>query len=215
MLIREWKCISIELSNCVQYFGALARCNVTRYGTTAPESKLLHMHHTPSFHMPVSPSPPLPSPPLPSPLPHMHVSSPLTSPQPLSRTSAAPPHVIQSFAAATGVPGYGRIKLASVLSSRRDVDSSEDGGFGKCKCKFKFKFSFRVRSFFLLFFFLLSRLQAGRYIKSTPVRYGIMIGYGKGTDERDRNMENRIVTLVLGIYSFAAPLGGPTFVISL
>jgi hypothetical protein len=51
--------------------------------------------------------------------------------------------------------------------------------------------------------------------KEYPVWYGIMIGYGKGTGERDRNMEKGIVTLVLGIYSFAAPLGGPTFVISL
>jgi hypothetical protein len=148
MLIREWKCISIELSNCVQYFGALARCNVTRYGTTAPESKLLHMHHTPSFHMPVSPSPPLPCP-----LPHMHVSSPLTSPQPLSRTSAAPPHVIQSFAAATGVPGYGRIKLASVLSSRRDVDSSEDGGIWQMQMQIQIQIQLQSSELFSSFLF--------------------------------------------------------------
>jgi hypothetical protein len=121
-----------------------------------------------------------------------------------------PPHVIQSFAAATGVPGYGRIKLASVLSSRRDVDSSEGGGMWQMQIQIQIQ----LQSSKLFSSFAFSPTSWALH-KEYPVRYGIMIGYGKGTGERDRNMEKGIVTLVLGIYSFAAPLGGPTFVISL
>lgn len=69
----------------VQYSGALAACNVTRCGTPALESKLLHMHQTPSFHMPTSPH--LPSPHLTSTrtsaLPHL--SSPNRFPGPRPR----------------------------------------------------------------------------------------------------------------------------------
>jgi hypothetical protein len=85
------------------------------------------------------------------------------------------PHVIQSFAAATGVPGYGRIKLASVLSSRRDVDGSEDGGMWQMQMQIQIQIQIQLQSskLFSSLLLLLSRLQAGRYIKSTP--YGTVL----------------------------------------